>query len=90
MNSIIEIVIYVVAILGIFFTYISLQSYDELNNRSSEYNICNSDIKKIEIIVKTINYDESEIEEIMRVIKYGKFDNLSNIVDNIKIEKYNS
>lgn len=90
MNSIIELVIYFIAILGIFFTYLSLKDYDELNNRSSEYNICNSNIKKIEIVVKTINYDENEIEEIMRVIKNGKFDNLSNIVDNIKIEKYNS
>lgn len=90
MNSIIEIVIYIVAILGIFFTYISLKDYDELYSRNSEYNICSSNVKKVEVIVKTINYSESEIEELMRVIKNAKFDNLSNIVDNIKIEKYNS
>lgn len=90
MNSIIEIVIYIVAILGIIFTYISLKSNDELYSIGSENDSCRLDVKKVEVIVKTINYSEDEIEELMKVIKNGKFDNLSNIVDNIKIEKYSS
>lgn len=90
MNSIIEIVIYIVAILGIIFTYISLKNNDELYSIGVEEKNCRLDVKKVEIIVKTINYDEYEIEDLMEVIKYGKFDNLSNIVDNIKIEKHNS
>lgn len=90
MNSIIEIVIYIVAILGIIFTYISLKSYEELYSIGSDNDSCRLDFKKVEVVIKTINYNEDEIEELMRVIKNGKFDNLSNIVDNIKIEKYNS
>lgn len=86
MNSIIEIVIYFIAVLGIFLTYMSLKNYDELYIRNNYSDNFDSNIKRIEIIIKTNNYTENELEEVIKTIKYGRFDNLSNIVDNIKVE----
>lgn len=84
MNGIIELIIYFVAILGIILTYISLKNSDELCEIDSTSDL---GTKKVDVIIKIKNYDEEEIKTLVDIIKYGKFDNLSNVVDNIKIEK---
>ncbi|MDO4282650.1 MAG: hypothetical protein Q4D02_03360 [Clostridia bacterium] len=87
MNSVIEVIIYFVAVLGIFLTYMSIKSYDEVYGNVNEYRVDNSDMKRIDLVIKIKNYEEEEIEELVETIKYGKFNNLLDIVDNIKIEK---
>ena len=70
------------------FTYISLKSCDEIYY-SKEHNIYTSNLKKVEIVIKTINYSDEEINDIVKTIKEGNFDNLSELVDSVKLEKYN-
>lgn len=88
MNTCLEIIIFVIAAMGIFLTYISLKNCDEIYY-SKEHNICTPNLKKVEIVIKTINYSDEEINGIVNTLKGGNFDNLSELVDSIKLEKYN-
>lgn len=85
MENLIEFIIYFVAIFGIFLTYISLKNYDELEEINEGHSM---NIKKVEIVIKTRNCTIEEQEEVLNMIKNGKYDNIMNFVDEIKVEAY--
>lgn len=85
MENLIEMIIYFVAIFGIFLTYISLKNYDELEKIDEGQGM---NIKKVEIVIKTRNCTLEEQEEVLDMIKNGKYDNIMNFVDEIKLETY--
>ena len=57
MSSIIEIIIYIIAIIGIFLTYISFKDNEEICG--VDY-VENQGVKKVEIVIKTFNFNEED------------------------------
>ncbi len=84
MDIIINVVIYVIAIIGIIFTYISLNDNEDIEYfRVVEHE---DGIRKVEIEIRFANYDEEEKQDILKQIKNGNFDNLNEVVDKIMIK----
>ena len=84
-----DMVIYLLASFGLIFTIISIfESYN--NKQNFTYYIKDCTRKNYnKILVKIQNIDENDIEDVIEKLKYGNFDDIYKLSDDVKIVKYN-
>ncbi|MEG0872883.1 MAG: hypothetical protein RSE00_02970 [Clostridia bacterium] len=91
MESIIETIIYLLAILGIILTSISffdIFTYTNLANKS--YTILGKNSMKkgrVEIVINISELSQLDEEVLLKKIQKGEFENLIDIVDSIHVQK---
>lgn len=91
MQSLIETLIYLLAIMGIIFTSMSFIEIFNYRNYSSYrlFSKGREKNKKIEIIINMENIDEEEENEIIDILLKGDYTDLEDVVDCVIIEKDN-
>lgn len=87
MELIVQTIIYLVAVFGIMMT--TMVFINSNNNSEEKYGVCHEYNKdnKVEIIIKIDIDDDKQKEEILNKIKNGKYDNIYEIADLVKIVK---
>lgn len=82
----IDILIYMLASLGLIFTMVSIiESY---NNNYITYNIQNFKRNNVnEITIKIRNFKYRDIDELIEIIENGDFNNIYEIAEEVKIIK---
>lgn len=85
----VDILIYILASTGLVFTIVSIvQMYSYRN--SDKFNIDNlNEQGNIKIIIKITNLEKEKIDDILEKIKTGNYDNIYEIADEVKINRYN-
>ncbi len=89
MCNIIETLIYLLAIMGIIFTTMSFFEVFSYKYFST-YKIFSKNSmknKKVEIIINIKNIEEDEEDEIIDILMNGKYTNLEDVVDAVKVQK---
>ena len=89
MASLIETLIYLLAIMGIIFTSITFIEIFNYNNYSSYNLFCKKENneKKVELLINTQNLTEEEEDELLDVLLTGDYTDLEKIVDMVRVEK---
>lgn len=91
MHELIEIVIYLLAIMGIIVTTMSV--FEVFSNRNlvmKNYYIFgkeNNKEKYVQLILKTEGLEEEEIDSIIDKLKYANYEFLDEIVDKLEVEE---
>lgn len=91
MQSLIETLIYLLAIMGIIFTSMSFIEICNYKNYSC-YNVFNKGRdknKKVEIIINLKNMDEEEENKVVDRILKGEYKDIKEFVDCVRVEKDN-
>lgn len=89
MQSLIETLIYLLAIMGIIFTSVSFIEIFNYRNYST-YRIFSKNgmkNKRVEIVINIENMDEEEEDDIIEMLLKGEYTNLEDVVDSVRIEK---
>lgn len=90
MESLVETIIYLIAILGIIFTSMSvftmftdrnIITYKVFKKRKAKQ-------KSIEVILKFNEIDDEEQKNVIDMIKNGNYNNIQEVIDVLKIEQY--
>lgn len=84
-----DVVICFLASFGLIFTIVSIfQSYNTKQNFT--YYIKDSRYKnKSKVLVKIQKIDENDVDDVIEKLKYGKYDDIYKLSDDVKIVKYN-
>lgn len=88
MQTLIETIIYLLAVLGIIL--VSTSFYEMLrysNILKSTYSLFSRQNKKVEVTVKLFNVEEDEKKEIIDKIENGKYDNIKEVADSVNVEE---
>lgn len=85
----IDVLIYILASVGLLFTVISIVDTYSCANYNSCYNLNLKKENKAKIIIKISDFDIAKKEEILEKIKKGKYNNINDIADNVEIINYN-
>lgn len=90
MASLIETLIYLLAIMGIIFTSITFIEIFNYSNYSSYNLFCKKtkdDEKRVEIIVNMKNLTEEEEDELLDILLTGDYTDLEKVVDTVRVNK---
>ncbi len=90
MASLIETLIYLLAIMGIIFTSITFIEIFNYSNYSSYNLFCKKtkdDEKRVEIIVNMKNLTEEEEDELLDILLTGDYTDLEKVVDTVRVDK---
>ena len=90
MASLIETLIYLLAIMGIIFTSITFIEIFNYSNYSSYNLFCKKtkdDEKRMEIIVNMKNLTEEEEDELLDILLTGDYTDLEKVVDTVRVDK---
>lgn len=90
MASLIETLIYLLAIMGIIFTSITFIEIFNYSNYSSYNLFCKKtkdDEKRVEIIVNMKNLTEEEEYELLDILLTGDYTDLEKVVDTVRVDK---
>lgn len=89
MASLIETLIYLLAIMGIIFTSITFIEIFNYDNYSSYNLFCKKENneKKVELLINMQNLTEEEEDELLDVLLKGDYTDLEKIVDTVRVEK---
>ena len=84
-----DVVIYLLASFGLIFTIFSIfESYNNKQNLTYYIKDCTCTSKN-KVLIKIQDIDEDKVDEVIDKIKYGKYDNIYKLSDDVKIVKYN-
>ena len=90
MASLIETLIYLLAIMGIIFTSITFIEIFNYCNYSSYNLFCKRtkvDEKRVEILVNMKNLTEEEEDELLDILLTGDYTDLEKVVDTVRVDK---
>lgn len=90
MSSLIETLIYLLAIMGIIFTSITFIEIFNYSNYSSYNLFCKKnkdDEKRVEILVNMKNLTEEEEDELLDILLTGDYTDLEKVVDAVRVDK---
>lgn len=90
MASLIETLIYLLAIMGIIFTSITFIEIFNYSNYSSYNLFCKKtkdDEKRVEILVNMKNLTEEEEDELLDILLTGDYTDLEKLVDTVRVDK---
>lgn len=90
MASLIETLIYLLAIIGIIFTSITFIEIFNYSNYSSYNLFCKKtkdDEKRVEILVNMKNLTEEEEDELLDILLTGDYTDLEKVVDTVRVDK---
>ncbi len=90
MASLIETLIYLLAIMGIIFTSITFIEIFNYSNYSSYNLFCKKtkdDEKRVEILVNMKNLTEEEEDELLDILLTGDYTDLEKVVDTVRVDK---
>lgn len=90
MASLIETLIYLLAIMGIIFTSITFIEIFNYSNYSSYNLFCKrtkDDEKRVEILVNMKNLTEEEEDELLDILLTGDYTDLEKVVDTVRVDK---
>lgn len=89
--QIIDIIIYILAIIGIFFTMFTIIENYSYKMDNLNYNLKLDSVnknKKVELIIKLRGINKKEEETIVKKIEKGDYEDIKKIVDNVKVKKW--
>lgn len=90
MHSLLETLIYLLAIMGIIFTTMSLfEIFNYKNICQNSYRFLKKNSmkdKRVEIVINVENLTQEEEEEILDILLTGDYTDINDIADSIKIE----
>lgn len=90
MSSLIETLIYLLAIMGIIFTSITFIEIFNYSNYFSYNLFCKrtkDDEKRVEILVNMKNLTEEEEDELLDILLTGDYTDLEKVVDVVRVDK---
>lgn len=90
MASLIETLIYLLAIMGIIFTsitFIEIFNYSNYSSYSLFSKKTKDDEKRVEILVNMKNLTEEEEDELLDILLTGDYTDLEKVVDTVRVEK---
>lgn len=90
MASLIETLIYLLAIMGIIFTSITFIEIFNYSNYSSYNLFCKKtkdDEKRVEVLVNMKNLTEEEEDELLDILLTGDYTDLEKVVDTVRVDK---
>ena len=84
-----DVVIYLLASFGLIFTIFSIfESYNNKQNLTYYIKDCTCKNNN-KVLVKIQKIDENDVDDVIEKLKYGKYDDIYKLSDDVKIVKYN-
>ena len=93
MQNLIEVIIYLFAVMGLIFTSLTFfEVYNCKDGKESEFILCNKKSikdKSVQIVIEIRNLTKFEENAILEKIEKGEYENIKDIADGIEVIRYN-